>query len=176
MAENNYDAIVIGSGISGGWAAMELCKKGLKVLMLERGRDIEHVKDYVNANKEIWEFPHRNSRTQQMIEEHPVLKRDYPLNEETDGMWVNEKESPYTETKRFDWYRGYHVGGRSLLWGRQSYRWNKWDFEANAKEGIAVDWPIRYKDIAPWYSHVEKFAGISGSKENVFMLPLASLA
>jgi choline dehydrogenase-like flavoprotein len=172
MSDNNvYDAIVVGSGISGGWAAKELTEKGLKVLMLERGRNIEHVKDYVNANKEIWEYPHRDSVTQQMREDFPVLRRDYPLNEETMGMWANEKENPYTETKRFDWYRGYHVGGRSLLWGRQSYRFNKWDFEANAKEGIGVDWPIRYDDLAPWYSYVEKFAGIQGSKEGLDVLP-----
>src|SRR5688500_14336852 len=171
MADNVYDAIVVGSGISGGWAAKELTEKGLKVLLLERGRNIEHVKDYVNANKETWEFPHRNRRTQQMIADYPVLKRDYPLNEETFGMWANEKENPYTEVKRFDWYRGYHVGGRSLLWGRQSYRFNKWDFEANAKEGIAVDWPIRYGDLAPWYSYVEKFAGIQGSKDGLDTLP-----
>jgi choline dehydrogenase-like flavoprotein len=171
MADNNYDAIVIGSGISGGWAAKELTEKGLKVLMLERGRDIKHVKDYVNANKESWEFPHRGRKTQEMIKDYPVLTRDYPLNEETMGMWANEKESPYTETKPFSWFRGYHVGGRSLLWGRQSYRLNKWDFEANAKEGIAVDWPIRYSDLDPWYGYVEKFAGIQGSKENLEVLP-----
>jgi len=171
MADNNYDAIVIGSGISGGWAAKELAEKGLKVIILERGRNIEHIKDYVNAHKEVWDFPHRNRKTQQMIKDFPVLNRDYPLNEETYGMWANEKESPYVETKRFDWYRGYHVGGRSLLWGRQSYRWNKWDFEANAKEGIAVDWPIRYDDLAPWYSYVEKFAGIQGSKQGLEVLP-----
>ncbi len=171
MADNTYDAIVIGSGISGGWAAKELTEKGLKVLMLERGRDIKHVKDYVNANKEVWEFPHRDSATQQMKKDFPVLKRDYPLNESTMGMWADEKESPYTEVKRFDWYRGYHVGGRSLLWGRQSYRWNKWDFEANGKEGVAVDWPIRYDDVAPWYSYAEKFAGIQGSKEGLEVLP-----
>ncbi len=172
MAETNtYDAIVVGSGISGGWAAKELTEKGLKVLLLERGRNIEHVKDYVNANKESWEFPHRGQATRQMREDFPVLKRDYPLNEETYGMWANEKENPYTEIKRFDWYRGYHVGGRSLLWGRQSYRFNKWDFEANAKEGIGVDWPIRYDDLAPWYSYVERFAGIQGSKEGLDVLP-----
>jgi choline dehydrogenase-like flavoprotein len=171
MADNVYDAIVIGSGISGGWAAKELTEKGLKVLMLERGRNIEHIKDYVNATKESWEFPHRGGRTQEMIKDHPVLKRDYPLNETVLDMWVNEKESPYTEIKRFDWYRGYHVGGRSLLWGRQSYRWNKWDFEANDKEGVAVDWPIRYDDLAPWYSYAEKFAGIQGSKEGLDVLP-----
>ncbi len=166
-----YDAIVVGSGISGGWAAKELTEKGLKVLMIERGRSIEHVKDYVNANKESWEFPHRGSRTQEQIKKHDVLKRDYPLNEETEGMWADEQAAPYVETKRFDWYRAYHVGGRSLLWGRQSYRWNKWDFEANGKEGVAVDWPIRYEDLAPWYSYVEKFAGIQGSKEGLEVLP-----
>jgi choline dehydrogenase-like flavoprotein len=171
MADNTYDAIVVGSGISGGWAAKELTEKGLKVLMLERGRDIEHIKDYVNATKESWEFPHRGGRTQQMIKDHPVLKRDYPLNETVVDLWVNEQESPYTEIKRFDWYRGYHVGGRSLMWGRQSYRWNKWDFEANGKEGVAVDWPIRYDDVAPWYSYAEKFAGVQGSKEGLDVLP-----
>jgi choline dehydrogenase-like flavoprotein len=171
MSNLNFDAIVVGSGISGGWAAKELTEKGLKVVMLERGRNIEHVKDYVNASKENWEFPHRGRATQQMKEEHPVLRRDYPLNEETQGMWANEKESPYTEDKRFDWYRGYHLGGRSLLWGRQSYRWNKWDFEANGKDGVGVDWPIRYDDLAPWYSYVEKFAGIQGSKEGLDVLP-----
>jgi choline dehydrogenase-like flavoprotein len=171
MANNTYDAIVVGSGISGGWAAKELTEKGLKVLMLERGNHIEHVKDYVNANKEDWEFPHRGERTQQMIKDYPKLKRDYPLSEETLGMWASDKDAPYTETKRFDWFRAYHTGGRSLHWGRQSYRWNKWDFEANLKDGIAVDWPIRYDELAPWYSYVEKFAGIQGSKEGLDVLP-----
>lgn len=171
MADNVYDAIVIGSGISGGWAAKELTEKGLKTLMLERGRNIEHVKDYVNASKESWEFPHRGGRTQKMIEDYPVLRRDYPLNEVVLDYWVNEKECPYTETKRFDWYRGYHVGGRSLMWGRQSYRLNEADFEANQKDGIAIDWPIRYKDLASWYSHVEKFIGVQGSRENLAVLP-----
>jgi choline dehydrogenase-like flavoprotein len=171
MADNTYDAIVIGSGISGGWAAKELTQKGLKVIMLERGRNIEHIKDYVNATKEPWEFPHRGGRTQQMIKDYPVLKRDYPLNETVLDYWVKDSESPYTEIKRFDWFRGYHVGGRSLMWGRQSYRWSEQDFEANAKDGFGVDWPIRYKDIAPWYSYAEKFAGISGSKEGLAVLP-----
>src|SRR4028119_1581014 len=168
---NHYDAIVVGSGISGGWAAKELTEKGLKVLMLERGRDIKHIKDYVNTNKDPWDFAHRGGRTQQMIADYPVLKRDYPLNETNLDFWVKDKESPYTETKRFDWYRGYHVGGRSLMWGRQSYRLSDLDFNANAKDGIAVDWPIRYKDIAPWYSYVEKFVGISGEKLNLPQLP-----
>lgn len=171
MPENIYDAIVVGSGISGGWAAKELTEKGLKVLMLERGRNIEHVKDYVNANKDPWDFPHRGGRTQQMIKDYPVLKRDYPLNETNLDFWVKDSECPYTEIKRFDWFRGYHVGGRSLTWGRQSYRWSDLDFEANAKDGIAVDWPIRYKDIAPWYDYAERFAGISGSKEGLPQLP-----
>jgi len=171
MAENTYDAIVIGSGISGGWAAKELTEKGLKTIMLERGKNIEHIKDYVNAQKGPWQFPHRGGRTQQMIKDYPVLKRDYPLNETNLDWWVNEKESPYTEVKRFDWFRGYHVGGRSLLWGRQSYRWSDLDFEANAKEGVGVDWPIRYKEIEPWYTYVEKFAGISGSRDGLPQLP-----
>jgi choline dehydrogenase-like flavoprotein len=166
-----FDAIVIGSGISGGWAAKELTEKGLKVLLLERGHMIEHVKDYTNATKGPWEYPHRGGRTQQMIADYPVLKRDYPLNEKNLDYWANDKDSPYTEVKRFDWYRGYHLGGRSLMWGRHSYRWSDYDFEANAKDGVAVDWPIRYRDIAPWYSYVEKFAGIQGTRENLPHLP-----
>ncbi len=172
MSTKQYDAIVVGSGISGGWAAKELTEKGLNVLLLERGRDIEHIKDYVNATKESWEFPHRGIRpTQQMLEDYPVLKRDYPLNETVLDLWVKDKECPYTETKPFSWFRGYHVGGRSLMWGRQSYRFNKWDFEANLADGHGVDWPIRYDELAPWYSHVEKFAGIQGSKEGLDVLP-----
>jgi len=167
----HYDAIVVGSGVSGGWAAKELTEKGLKVLMLERGRNIEHVKDYVNAAKEAWDFPHHNRPTQAMKAAHPVLQRDYPLNEITQGMWANEQDCPYTETKRFDWYRGYHVGGRSLLWGRQSYRLAPLDFEANLKDGIAIDWPIRYADVAPWYDYVERFAGIAGTVEGLDILP-----
>ncbi|NUO38904.1 MAG: GMC family oxidoreductase [Gemmatimonadaceae bacterium] len=171
MQSTEYDAIVVGSGISGGWAAKELAEKGLRVLLLERGRNVEHVKDYVNATKGPWEYPHRGGRTRAMEEAYPVLKRDYPLNEKNLAFWVNDKESPYTEVKRFDWYRGYQVGGRSLMWGRQSYRHSDFDFEANAKEGVAVDWPIRYADIAPWYDKVEKHAGISGSREGMPQLP-----
>jgi choline dehydrogenase-like flavoprotein len=171
MEDNTFDAIVIGSGISGGWAAKELTEKGMKTIMLERGRDIKHVEGYTHAATEPWELPHRGGRTQQMIKDYPVLKRDYPLNEMVLDYWVKDKECPYVEQKRFDWFRGYHVGGRSLMWGRQSYRWNKWDFEANEKEKIGVDWPIRYADIAPWYSHAEKFAGIQGSKEGLGVLP-----
>jgi choline dehydrogenase-like flavoprotein len=166
-----YDAIVVGSGISGGWAAKELTEKGLRVLMLERGKNIEHIKDYVNATKGPWEYPHRGGRTRAMEELYPVLKRDYPLNETNLDYWASDRDSPYTEVKRFDWYRGYHVGGRSLMWGRQSYRWSDFDFEANAKDGIAIDWPIRYKDISSWYDYVEKHAGINGSHENMPQLP-----
>ena len=169
--QTTYDAIVVGSGISGGWAAKELTEKGLRVLLLERGRNVEHIKDYVNATKAPWEYLHRGGRTRSMEEMYPVLKRDYPLNEKNLAFWASDKDSPYTEVKRFDWYRGYQVGGRSLMWGRQSYRWSQMDFEANAKDGIAVDWPIRYADIAPWYDHVERHVGISGSREGLPQLP-----
>ena len=171
MSTQHFDAIVVGSGISGGWAAKELTEKGLKVLLLERGRNIEHIKDYVNATKEPWDYEHRGRPTQEMKEKHPVLKRDFVLNEETQGMWANEQENPYVEKKRFDWYRGYHVGGRSLLWGRQSYRLSQRDFEANLREGIAVDWPLRYDDMAPWYDYVERYAGIAGTREGLDHLP-----
>jgi choline dehydrogenase-like flavoprotein len=166
-----FDAIVVGSGISGGWAAKELTERGLRVLLLERGKNVEHVKDYVNAGKAPWEYAHRGGRTRSMEEDYPVLKRDYPLNEKNLDWWASDRDSPYTEIKRFDWYRGYHVGGRSLTWGRQSYRWSDLDFEANAREAIAVDWPIRYADLARWYDHVERHAGISGSRENMAQLP-----
>jgi len=171
MQNTEYDAIVVGSGISGGWACKELTEKGLKVLCLERGKNIEHIKDYVNATKAPWQYPHRGGRTRAMEEEYPILKRDYPLNEKNLDYWASDKDSPYTEVKRFDWFRGYHVGGRSLMWGRQSYRHSDLDFEANAKEGIAVDWPIRYAEISPWYDYVEKHAGINGSHEGMPQLP-----
>lgn len=170
MAEK-YDAIVVGSGISGGWAAKELSEKGLKTLLLERGRNVRHVLDYETENTKLWEFPHRGRLTNAMKVDHDVQKRDYPYSEFNPKFWVNDKDCPYTEIKRFDWYRGYHVGGRSLMWGRQSYRLSDIDFEANAKEGIAADWPIRYADISPWYDYVETFAGISGSLEGLPQLP-----
>ncbi len=170
MQSTSYDAIVVGSGISGGWAAKELTEKGLRVLLLERGRNVEHIKDYVNATKAPWEYLHRGGRTVAMEEAYQVLKRDM-LGERNLAFWVNEEESPYTEVKRFDWFRGYQVGGRSLTWGRQSYRWSDFDFDANAKEGVAIDWPIRYQDLAPWYDHVEKHAGISGSRDGLPHLP-----
>src|SRR5258705_8093557 len=172
MADNNtFDAIVVGSGISGGWAAKELTERGLKVIMLERGFNIEHGKDYEKSNRPVWEYPHRGGKTQKMIADYPHLKRDYPLNERNLHYWANDKDCPYTETKRFDWFRGYHVGGRSLMWGRQSYRWSEIDFKGNEKDGIAIPWPIGYKDIESWYTHVEKFAGIQGSYENLPQLP-----
>lgn len=174
--QNTYDAIVIGSGISGGWAAKELTEKGLKVLMLERGRNYEHIKDYVTATKDPWEFEHRGNATLQQKTDNPVISRDWAMygtaaQEPLMKSWVNEKDCPYVEVKPFTWWRSYQLGGRSTLWGRQSYRWSDFDFEANAKDGIAVDWPIRYKDLAPWYDHVEKFAGISGSMEGLPHLP-----
>jgi choline dehydrogenase-like flavoprotein len=171
MAENIFDAIVVGSGISGGWAAKELCEKGLKVLLLERGKNIVHIKDYVNADKEAWDFPHRGTASKKLLNAYPVLRRNEPMNEINVDWWANDKDSPYTEIKRFDWFRGYHVGGRSLLWGRQSYRWSDFDFEANAKDGIAVDWPVRYKEIEPWYDYAERFAGISRNKDGLQQLP-----
>ena len=167
-----YDAIVVGSGISGGWAAKELTEKGLKVLMLERGRDIKHVTDYKTATMAPWEFEHRGRVTTMAREEYWAgFRTGYTANEEHRYLFENDKENPYKETRRFDWIRGYHVGGRSLLWGRQSYRWNEADFEANAKENLGTDWPIRYKDVAPWYDYVEKFAGISGARDGLDVLP-----
>ena len=173
--DRTYDAIVVGSGISGGWAAKELCEKGLKTIVLERGRDVKHIKDYPTANMEIWEFKNGGRVPQPVIDEHyPKQNRTgYTVREQHKHFFVKDSEHPYNEINdtRFDWIRGYQVGGRSLVWGRQCYRWSDYDFEANMKEGIAVDWPIRYKDIAPWYSYVEKFAGISGRKENLPQLP-----
>jgi choline dehydrogenase-like flavoprotein len=171
MQTTRFDAIVVGSGISGGWAAKELTEKGLRVLLLERGRNVEHVKDYPNATRGPWEYPHRGGRTREMETQYPVLRRDYPLNEKNLDWWASDQDSPYTEVRRFDWYRAYVVGGRSLLWGRQSYRLSDFDFEANAREGIAIDWPIRYADLEPWYDYVERHAGIAGSREGLPQLP-----
>ena len=169
--QNTYDAIVIGSGISGGWAAKELTEKGLKTLVLERGRDVKHG-DYPTAMKESWEFEGRNKLPpSELAKQEKQSRTGYTTHPASAHWFVNDLENPYSEERRFDWMRGYHVGGRSLLWGRQSYRWSDLDFEANAKEGIAVDWPIRYADIALWYDYAEKFAGISGSRENLPHLP-----
>ncbi len=170
--EVTYDAIVVGSGISGGWAAKELCEKGLKTLVLERGRDVKHIDDYPTAELDIWQLPRRNEMTR--VEMQDYLKQErtgYTMTEATKHWWVKDTDEPYKEIKPFDWIRGYHVGGRSLLWGRQSYRLGPQDYEANLKDGIAVDWPVRYEDIAPWYDYVESFAGISGRKEGLRQLP-----
>ncbi len=167
-----YDAIVVGSGISGGWAAKELTEKGLKVLMIERGRDVEHISGYPTAMQESWEFQHRGRVDNQIKKDYWAgVRTGYTANEEHRHFFEKDIDNPYEETRRFDWIRGYQTGGRSLLWGRQSYRWNERDFTANLEEGVSTDWPIRYSDLAPWYEYVEKFAGISGSKEGLDVLP-----
>lgn len=169
--QNTYDAIVIGSGISGGWAAKELTERGLKTIMLERGRNFEHIKDYKSATKNPWDFEHRGRITQEQRKEHPIIARTWGANEPIIDYWAKDVDAPYTEIKPFNWWRAYQLGGRSILWGRQSYRWSDHDFEANLKDGWAIDWPIRYKDLAPWYDHVERFAGVNGSHEGLEQLP-----
>ena len=173
---NTYDAIVIGSGISGGWAAKELTEKGLRVLMLERGRPLDHITGYKTASFNPWDFPHRGAATLKQKENDPVISRPWGMygtaaQEAVMDYWVNEKECPYVEKRPFTWWRSYQMGGRSILWGRQSYRWSDLDYEANLRDGIAIDWPIRYKEMAPWYDYVETFAGISGSREGLAHLP-----
>jgi choline dehydrogenase-like flavoprotein len=171
VKNRTFDAIVIGSGISGGWAAKELCEKGLKTLVLERGRDVKHIKDYPTTNMMPWEFKHRGVVPYDIAEKNPVVSRCYAFREDAMHFFVKDTEHPYVQEKPFDWIRGYQVGGKSLLWARQTQRWSDFDFEGPARDGFAVDWPIRYKDIAPWYSYVEKFAGISGNKDGLDMLP-----
>ena len=156
-SQNKFDAIVIGTGMSGGWAMKELTEQGLTVLALERGRNIRHVTDYDTATLNPWDKPHRGTVTREFTETNSILLRAGVMDEFTDKMFLPDKAHPYIQDKPFDWIRGYQVGGRSLLWGRWTQRWGEADFEANAKEGIDIDWPIRYKDIAPWYSYVEKF-------------------
>lgn len=171
-AERTYDAIVVGSGISGGFAAKELTGKGLRTLVLERGRDVKHPVDYPTALKDSWEFDGRNRiPREQLARQQKQDRTGYTTHPASSHWFVDDVDNPYSEVKRFDWMRGYHVGGRSLLWGRQSYRFSELDFEANARDGVAVDWPIRYSDIAPWYDYVERFAGISGSREGLPQLP-----
>lgn len=171
MEGNMYDAIVVGTGISGGWAAKELCEKGLKTLVLERGRNIEHIKDYTDTEKDPWQLVHHGRTTQEDRINSPIQSKIYAWNEVSKKYFVNDLENPYEQVKPFDWIRGYHVGGRSIMWGRQSYRRSDVDFEANAKDGFGTDWPIRYKDIAPWYDYVEPFVGVSGSIEGLPQLP-----
>lgn len=160
--KNTYDAIVIGSGVSGGWAAKELTQKGLKVIMLERGKPLEHITGYNTTSKDPWEFEHRGRITVEQSETHQFLKRDYPYSEHNGDFWMKDSDAVYNEKKRFDWFRPDIVGGKSIMWGRQSYRHSEADFEANLKEGIGTDWPIRYADLAPWYDYVERHIGISG--------------
>ncbi len=171
-SEEQYDAIVIGTGISGGWAAKELCENGLKTLVLERGRNVEHVTDYKTAHMDPWDFPNGNVATKEIKERKFKQHRTgYVTRESHEHFFVDDIKHPYNEKRRFDWIRGYHVGGRSLMWGRQSYRLSEIDFEANKKDGNGVDWPVRYKDIEPWYDKVEEFIGVSGENLGLNVLP-----
>ncbi len=168
---NTYDAIVVGTGISGGWAAKELCENGLKTLVLERGPLVQHP-NYPTATKAPWELPNADRPTQEDLTKQPKQARTgYTVRPSTKHWFVNDLENPYTEIQRFDWMRGYHLGGRSITWGRQSYRWSPMDFESNAKDGYGVDWPVRYDEIAPWYDHVESYIGVSGQNEGIPQLP-----
>jgi len=168
----SFDAIVIGTGISGGWAAKELCENGLKTLVLDRGRMVRHVIDYPTMNKENWDFQHRNKITPEEKErQYKQSRTGYTTAEESKHWFVDDLDHPYSETKRFDWMRGYHVGGRSITWGRHSYRLSEMDFEANKKDGHGVDWPIRYNDLSPWYDKVEEYIGVSGTNLGLKQLP-----
>ncbi|HKU13643.1 MAG TPA: GMC family oxidoreductase [Steroidobacteraceae bacterium] len=169
--DNAYDAIVVGTGITGGWAAKELTEKGLKTLVLDRGRNVKHG-EYPTATKDIWEFPYGGRPTVDDLQRQEVAARTgYAITQASKHWFVDDTEHPYVEIQRFDWVRGYHVGGRSIMWGRQSYRWGDLDFEANARDGIGVDWPVRYADLVPWYDHVEEFIGVSGRAEGLPQLP-----
>jgi choline dehydrogenase-like flavoprotein len=170
--ENRFDAIVIGSGISGGWAAKELTEKGLRTLMLERGRDVKHVQDYPTTMSAPWEMPHRGRLPLEVISQNPVVgKTGYAFNEFGEHFFVKDQEHPFEQVKPFDWTRGYQVGGKSLMWARWVQRWNETNFEENLKEGTGVDWPIRYQDLAPWYSYVERFVGVAGNRDGLSSLP-----
>lgn len=171
LKDRTFDAIVVGTGISGGWAAKELCTKGLRTLVLERGRDVKHVSDYPTAMKNPWEFPHLGQVPLDIKQKSPASSGHYIFREDTLHFVVKDYEHPFIQEKPFSWMRGYQVGGRSLLWARQTQRWSDFDFEGPARDGFAIDWPIRYKDLAPWYSYVEKFAGISGNKDGLPHLP-----
>ena len=170
--ETNYDAIVVGTGISGGWAAKELCEKGLKTLVLERGPMVKHIEDYPTMNDDPWDYKTGDIITNETRKTQGKQSRtEYTTRESSKHFFVNDLEHPYNEIERFDWMRGYHVGGRSLTWGRQSYRLTDFDFEANIKDGIAIDWPIRYKDLAPWYNYVEGYIGVSGQNVGLPQFP-----
>ncbi len=168
---NTYDAIVIGSGISGGWAAKELCEHGLKTLVLERGRNIVHKKDYPTATKHPWEFTHRGRVTQEYRDANPLISKAAGFGEDTHHFFIQDKDHPYIQEKPFDWIRGYQVGGKSIIWGRACQRWSKHEFIAPAKFGYGIEWPIGYEDIAPWYSHVEKFIGVCGNNDGIEAMP-----
>lgn len=170
--QESYDAIVVGTGISGGWAAKELCENGLKTLVLERGRMVKHREDYPTANMDPWDFPNAGEPAiEDVMQQEKQARTGYTVKTASKHWFVNDVDHPYNEVKRFDWMRGYHVGGRSIMWGRHSYRWSELDFAANKNEGIAVDWPVRYKDIAPWYDKVESYIGISGELLGLPQLP-----
>jgi len=171
MSETIYDAIVIGAGMSGSWAAKEFCEKGLKTLMLERGRDVKHKEDYPTANLNSWELDRRGEMPFDVKEANPSIARCYAFREDNQHFFVKDQDHPYIQDKPFDWIRGYQVGGKSIMWARQTQRWSDYDFEGPARDGFAVDWPIRYKDLAPWYSHVEKFVGIAGNKDGIDTIP-----
>lgn len=171
VKSRTFDAIVIGSGISGGWAAKELTEKGLRTLVLERGKEVKHVVDYPTTNMYPYEFDHRGEVPLAIQQAAPIVNRCYAFREDAMHFFVKDEEHPYIQEKPFDWIRGYQVGGKSLLWARQTQRWSDFDFEGPARDGFAVDWPIRYKDIAPWYTYVEKFAGIAGNKDGIKELP-----
>ncbi|WP_077923660.1 GMC oxidoreductase [Spirosoma sp. 209] len=171
QAANTYDAIVVGSGISGGWAAKELTGKGLRTLVLERGRDVQHVTDYPTTMMNPWEFEHRGQLPREIKEQNPIISKCYAFYEGSTHFFVKDAEHPYVQEKPFDWIRGYQVGGKSLMWARQTQRWSDFDFQGPARDGFAVDWPIRYADLAPWYTYVEKFAGITGNKDGLPQLP-----
>ncbi len=171
MQDHQFDAIVIGSGISGGWAAKELCEKGLKTLVLERGRDVKHLQDYPTMTSNPWDMPHRNRIPREAELADPVVNRCYAYKEDTEHFFVKDSEHPYVQDKPFDWIRGYQVGGKSLIWARQTQRWSRFEFERPARDGYSIEWPISYKELAPWYSHVEKFVGISGNYDGLETLP-----
>jgi choline dehydrogenase-like flavoprotein len=171
VKDRTFDAIVVGSGISGGWSAKELTGKGLRTLLLERGRDVKHVTDYPTTMMNPWEFDHLGQITKELKDANPIASRCYAFNEDASHFFVKDAEHPYVQEKPFDWIRGYQVGGKSLMWARGTQRWSQYDFEGPARDGFAVEWPINYADIAPWYSYVEKFAGISGNKDGLPQLP-----
>ncbi|HTI80879.1 MAG TPA: GMC family oxidoreductase, partial [Acetobacteraceae bacterium] len=168
-ATTTFDAIVIGSGISGGWAAKELCDKGLKTLVLERGRNVTHIKDYPTANLAPWQLPHRGALTRKLVQENPVMSKIAA--EDVVHFFVKDAEHPYVQERPFDWIRGYQVGGKSIMWGRACQRWSRYEFEAPERDGYGIAWPIGYDDVAPWYSHVEKFIGVCGTRDGIESMP-----